>query len=86
MRTTVTLDEDVAQSVRATMRERGTGFKETLNELLRRGLHSDTPAPEPYEMPVFDSPIRAGVDLDKALALAGAIEDEETLRKLEMGK
>lgn len=86
MRTTVTLDEDVVRSVRARMHERGTGFKETLNELVRRGLHSDARSPEPYEMPVFDSPIRAGVDLDKALALAGALEDEETLRKLEMGK
>lgn len=86
MRTTVTLETDVARGIRDRMRERDAGFKETVNDLLRRGLVADAPRPAPYEIEVFDSPIRAGIDLDKAVALAGALEDDELLRKLELGK
>ncbi len=39
MRTTITLDEDVAEKLQAEMRRRRTNnFKETLNDVLRRGL------------------------------------------------
>ena len=38
MRTTVTLDEDVAAKLEAAMRESGKGFKQTLNEALREGF------------------------------------------------
>lgn len=86
MRTTVTFDPDVAHAVQERMRERGTGFKETINDLVRRGLQADAPAATPYEIPVFTAQIRPGIDLDKALGLAAAMEDDEVLRKLETGK
>lgn len=39
MRTTITLDEDVAEKLHTEMRRRrATNFKETLNDVLRRGL------------------------------------------------
>lgn len=39
MRTTITLDTDVAEALQAEMRRRRTNnFKETVNEVLRRGL------------------------------------------------
>lgn len=38
MRTTVTLDEDVAAAVRQIRRERGIGVSEALNRLARAGL------------------------------------------------
>ena len=39
MRTTVTLDDDVADKLKTEMRRRRTtNFKETINEVLRRGL------------------------------------------------
>ena len=85
MRTTVTLDEDVAQQIRERMRERGAGFKEVLNELLRRGLRSSED-PAPYSTPTFPMRVRPEIDLTKALALASAMEDEEALRKLERAK
>lgn len=83
MRTTLTLDEDVAQQVRRLMHERRRGFKETVNELIRLGLQADR-AVEPYRSPVFSSGVRPGVDLDRALALAGQLEDDELMRKIEM--
>jgi hypothetical protein len=38
MRTTVTLDEDVAAKLRSEARRQGKPFKQALNEALRRGL------------------------------------------------
>jgi hypothetical protein len=38
MRTTVTLDEDVAKAVEALRRERGLGTSAALNELARLGM------------------------------------------------
>ena len=40
MRTTVTLDDDVAAAVDLVRRERGVGLSEALNELVRRGMTS----------------------------------------------
>jgi hypothetical protein len=38
MRTTITLDKDVADKLNAEMRRSGKSFKETVNEFLRAGL------------------------------------------------
>jgi hypothetical protein len=43
VRTTVTLDDDVAKALEALRRERGLRTSEALNELVRRGLAA-TPA------------------------------------------
>jgi len=85
MRTTMTLDTDVAQQIHQRMREQGTSFKQTVNDLLRRGLRSGE-GPESYTTPVFDLGVRSDVDLDKALALSSAMEDAETRRELEQAK
>ena len=85
MRTTVTLDEDVAQQIDQRMRERGASFKSVVNELLRRGLQASDD-PEPYSSPTFRLGVRPDVDIDKALALASAMDDEEVARKLERAK
>ena len=82
----MSLDDDVAVQVRARMRELDASFKETVNALLRRGLRADTAAATSYVIPVFEAAIRPGVDLDKAVALAAALDDDEQARKLELGK
>lgn len=81
----MTLDDDVARMLERRARERGATFKQTINEVLRRGLASGS-GPLAYELPTFSSPIQPGLDLTKALALAATLEDDEVLRKLEMGK
>ena len=40
VRTTLTIDEDVAQKLKAEVRRSGRSFKETLNLALRKGLDS----------------------------------------------
>lgn len=85
MRTTVTLDADVVAALHRAARDRGTSFKQVLNDAVRRGL-STQPTARRYRTPSRDMGLRAGFDIDKALALAAADEDAETLRKLALRK
>jgi hypothetical protein len=52
--------------------------------VLRRGL-DDGPR-EPFRVEARALGLRPGIDLDQALELAARLEDEETLRKLELRK
>jgi hypothetical protein len=86
MRTTVTLEPDVEAKLRATMRERGVSFKVALNEAVRAGLAGPPPTARRYRMPTGKLGVRPGINVDKALRLAAELEDEEIIRKLELGK
>lgn len=87
MRTTVTLDPDVAAKLKQTASQRGISFKEALNTSVRRGLQRSEAKPRAYRLPPAQRlEARPGVNLDKALQLAGELEDAETLRKLRLGK
>lgn len=70
------------------MRERNLSFKEALNQTLRNGLLAGV-AKRPVvrvELPAMPLGLRSGINLDKALAIADAIEDDEVMRKLERGQ
>jgi len=86
MRTTLTLDPDVADRLRRLARERGLPFKQVVNAVLRRGLADGAGQSERFRVEPRDMRLRAGIDLDQALELAARLEDEETLRKLERRK
>lgn len=83
MRTTVTLDPDTRHLVERAMRERRLSFKEAINEAIRAGLGTrDVPG-------AYTTPRNLGrphVDLTKALALAGELEDQEIIRRLAEGR
>jgi hypothetical protein len=84
MRTTITLDPDVEELVRREMHERRVSFKQAVNDGLRSGLR-DTGSGEAFETPTFDLGTPRA-NLDRALALAGALEDEERLQRLAAGR
>jgi hypothetical protein len=84
MRTTVTLDPDVEAKLKATMRERGVSFKAALNDAVRAGLAGEAAPQKRFR--VKATPLGARFNIDKALQVAGEMEDEEILRKLDMGK
>lgn len=86
MRTTVRLDPDLAQRLRKMARERGTSFREALNTALRAGLATRAVGAKPYKLPTRAMRLRPGIDLDRALDLAAALEDEELVHKLELRK
>lgn len=84
MRTTVTLEPDVEALVRETMREQGIGFKQAVNQAIRAGL-----APRrrrPFTQRTYALGLRAGIPYEKALQLAAELENEELVRKLQLGK
>jgi len=84
MRTTVTLDPDVYARIRKLMRERGLSFNDAVNTAIREGL-ADQGERQPFETPTFEmGPAR--VPLERALTLAGELEDERLLRKRFFGK
>lgn len=70
MRTTLTLDDDVAAAVARRRTERGTGLRQEVNDLLRAGLAASSRPPadsgDTYELPTFD-PGRALVTDHRAL-------------------
>jgi hypothetical protein len=86
MRTTVTLDEDVAAKLKQTARDRGVSFKVALNDAVRAGLRGTEKPAQPYRIEARPMGVRPGINLDKALRLAGELEDEEILRKMALRK
>ena len=85
MRTTVTLDDDVAAALKRIARERDISFKEALNSAIRHALSGGSRS-RPYQLPTYRMERRPGIDLTKALQLAASLEDEEIVRKLELRK
>jgi hypothetical protein len=86
MRTTVTLDPDVAEQVKALAHRRNLSFKEALNNAIRAGLAAERGGSRPYTLPTRPMRLRPGLDLTKALQVAGSLEDDEIIRKLEQRK
>lgn len=89
MRTTITIDDKLAQTLKSLAHRSGRSFKDVVNEALRDGLTATQglPRAQRYRVPVYSmGAVRDGMDLDKALALAAHFEDEELARKLAMNK
>jgi hypothetical protein len=86
MRTTITLDPDLYAQLRTLARERGISFKEAVNTAVRRGIGEEKGRGSAYTVRARPMGLRSGVDLTKALRLAGELEDAETIRKLELRK
>ncbi len=85
MRTTVTLDPDVEALLNRLRRERGLSFKEAVNHAIRLALAGSGPRTD-EQMPTYAMGFDPRINLDKALALAAAMEDDEILRRLALKK
>ena len=84
MRTTLTLDDRLFKELKTLAVETNAPFKEVVNRALRAGVDSlrGRPRSKPYRVkPYRMGPPLPGVNLDKALALAATLEDEEIIRK-----
>jgi hypothetical protein len=86
MRTTLTVDDDLLARLKQRAHERGVPFKQIVNETLRAGLDAPRPRGRRYRVPALGAHARPEIDLDRALALAGELEDREIVRKLARGK
>lgn len=86
VRTTVTLEPDLAARLRQLSRERNISFKDAINTAVRAGLAAEKAVASPYRERTRALGLLPGVDLTKALQLAAALEDDETIRQLEARK
>ena len=86
MRTTLTLDDDVAVKLRELAHRRRVSFKEVVNSVLRRGLvtqESRCKSSRPFQVEAFRSAFRPGID---PLRLNQLSDELEARRFVETGQ
>ena len=83
MRTTVTIESDVAIEIEKRRQAPGTSMKRVINGLLRKGLRAEaeTPPPAPYRSETFDLHFRAGIDPLKLNQLVDELDVDAFLEK-----
>jgi plasmid stability protein len=77
MRTTLTLDDDVAVKLKAEARRLGRSFRDTVNATLRRGLAAQRSAPprKPFKVVFRDlGNLQPGLTLDSVADLIEQVE------------
>ena len=86
-RTTVTLDPDVKVLLKRVMRERDIPFKQALNEAVRIAFGAQKrTSRKPYKLKPRNMGFNPNINWDKANQLAAEMEDEEIIRKMQLGK
>ncbi|MGH6629824.1 MAG: hypothetical protein ACREB3_08840 [Burkholderiales bacterium] len=89
MRTTLTLDAQIAKALKGVAHRSGKPLKQVVNETLRAGLaagQSPGRARPSRVKPASLGGVSPGFDLDKALRVADALEDQEIARELALRK
>jgi hypothetical protein len=80
MRTTLTLDPDVARLIEEAVHRERRPTKQVVNDALRRGLApSPSSTPEPYQLVPHKSSLQPGLDLSGFNRLADQLEDDAIL-------
>ena len=85
MRTTLTLDDDVARQLRERVKHSGDSFKEVVNTTLRKGLRRGAkPAAQlpRFEVKAKACGLRAGVDILRLNQLNDELEIEDFQQEL----
>lgn len=89
MRTTLTIDDDLADRIQELRRRHGHSLKQVINDLLREGLHSrqSRPRAKKYRTRVYKLGMRPGFDPVKLNRLVDELEAERWLvREDELGR
>ena len=79
VRTTLTLDPDVARLVDEAAHRARTSRKQVINDALRRELSQPPSRREPYHLPAHEATLQPGFDLAGFNRLADELEDEAIL-------
>jgi plasmid stability protein len=76
VRTTLTLDEDVAKKLKSEVRRSGRSFRDVVNDVLRRGLLSRQEAKpsRPFKVEARALGLRPGLSLDSISELLEEVE------------
>ncbi len=88
MRTTLTLDDSLANQLKKLANHEGKSFKEIVHKTLLIGLQYDkVPQLQGYQLaPVSLGKLRSGINLDKSMQLADDLENSAILQKVEQRK
>jgi hypothetical protein len=86
VRTTLTLDDDLARALRDRARERDLPFKQVVNDAIRAGLNARLETPKPYRMKPGNLHIRPGIDVTRIGKLLDEMDVEEFIRKRDEGR
>lgn len=81
MRTTLTLDDDLADKLKQLAEDRRQPFRQVVNEVVRRGLTAVAPRrpATPFKVRPFRSAFRAGVDPAKLNQLLDDLDAHDAL-------
>jgi hypothetical protein len=84
MRTTLTLDSDVARLVEEAVHREHRPFKQVVNDALRKGLapHAGTPAAKPFRVRAHRARLLPGFDPLGFNRLADELEDGAVMAKV----
>jgi hypothetical protein len=85
MRTTLTLDDDLAERIADLARESRRPFKSVLNDTLRRGLGDSTPAETEFHLNAHPGKLRTGIDDRRFNELAWEPEVRESRKERPSG-
>jgi hypothetical protein len=79
VRTTLTLDDDIAAKLKAESRKTGRPFRDTVNACLRAGLtlRKQGDSARPFRVKARDLGLRPGINIDKVSALLDELEGHE---------
>ncbi len=83
MRTTLTIEPDVAIEIEKRRKAPGGSLKRVINGLLRKGLRAEAgaPTPSPYRSETFDLQFRPGIDPLKLNQLVDELEVESFVER-----
>jgi hypothetical protein len=81
VRTTLTLDPDVARLLEEEAHRTRKPFKQVVNDAIRRGLSPRLAKVEPYRLPVHKARLAAGIDVTSLNRLVDELELEEQLAR-----
>lgn len=83
MRTTLTLDPDVARMLEEEAHRQRKSFKQVVNDAIRRGLAPRAPSRPParYRVRPHKTTLRPGIDAGSFNKLADELEDEAVVAR-----
>ena len=78
LRTTLTLDPDVADALRAATTRTGKSLKQVVNDSIRAGLQEiSARKPKPFRTKPFNTKLRPGISIDNVGELLAQVEGED---------
>jgi hypothetical protein len=85
VRTTLTLDDDVARLVEDAVHREHRPMKQIVNDALRRALAPRVPREMPYRLMPHESAVRPGFDMAGFNRLVDELDDEAVIDKARHG-